>query len=273
MWEDENSGLTIAAPTFNATKVYDGANTVATVAAGELTGVAEGDIVTVNATATYDNADVGNGKTITVSYTLSGADAGKYSAPAPTLLTTGEITAKALTIAVPAVASKEYDGTTTATVTAGALTGVVGSDTVTVSATGTFADANVGAGKTVAVAYTLAGAQAGNYTLANDTATADITAIAIVGAELGLTAPVIGEAPVTSSITGTGYTGTVNWTGTLDGDGKFQSGQVYTATVTLTPATGYTLTGLLENSFTNTSGGTVTNAVDSATVTVTFTTL
>ena len=59
-----------------------------------------------------------------------------------------------------------------------ALVGVVAGDTVTLdtsSATGTFATAAVGTGKTVTVAgLTIGGADAGNYTLTQPTTTADI---------------------------------------------------------------------------------------------------
>ncbi|KFL42828.1 hypothetical protein CH76_10285 [Lysinibacillus sp. BF-4] len=57
--------------------------------------------MTVSAVATYDNANVGTGKTITVVYTLDGADAAKYAAPTNTVVTTGVIT-KATTPAAPA---------------------------------------------------------------------------------------------------------------------------------------------------------------------------
>ncbi|MDR2190015.1 MAG: YDG domain-containing protein [Candidatus Peribacteria bacterium] len=40
-----------------------------------------GDSVNVNATANYDTPNIGNNKQITVIYTISGADAGKYLAP------------------------------------------------------------------------------------------------------------------------------------------------------------------------------------------------
>ena len=64
-------------------------------------------------------------------------------------------------------ANKVYDGTTSATLTSCTLTGVVGGDVVSCTGTAAFATASVGAGKTVTVSgLTLAGAAAGNYTLA-----------------------------------------------------------------------------------------------------------
>jgi hypothetical protein len=71
--------------------VYNG-NTGATVTAGTLVGVASGETVTVSATATYNSATVGTGKTITVVYTLGGADAANYIKPID-YTATGTITA------------------------------------------------------------------------------------------------------------------------------------------------------------------------------------
>ena len=73
--------------------------------------------------------------------------------------------------------SRPYDGTTTATVTLG--TDKIGSDAVDASyAAAIFADKHVGTGKTVSVTgISIAGPDAGNYALANTTATttADIS--------------------------------------------------------------------------------------------------
>jgi hypothetical protein len=153
-----------------SSKVYDG-NTSAVVAVS-LAGVVSGDVVTGSATGTFDNKNVGTGKTVTVgTVTLVGADAGNYTAgTAPN--TTASITAMALTASATA-ANKIYDGNTTAVV-AITLGGVVSGDAVSGSTTGTFDTKNVGTAKPVTVgAVVLAGADAGNYsvgTAANPTA-------------------------------------------------------------------------------------------------------
>jgi hypothetical protein len=61
---------------------------------------------------------------------------------------------------------KVYDGTTTATLIGGALSGVMPGDSVTlIAGTGAFDDANAGIGKTVtASGYALSGTHGGNYT-------------------------------------------------------------------------------------------------------------
>ncbi|MBV5348209.1 filamentous hemagglutinin, partial [bacterium] len=160
--------LTAGTPTLTLSKVYDG-TTSAVVTPGTLTGVLAGDAsnVTLTATATYNNANVGTGKTITVVYALTGSAAGNYTAPANYVVTTGAVTAKSLTISGVSAANEVYDGTTTATLSGGTLSGVVGTDVVTITAgTGTFADKNVGTAKVVtATGYSISGAGAGNYTL------------------------------------------------------------------------------------------------------------
>src|SRR6185503_259064 len=86
------------------------------------------------------------------------------------LTVTGNITAN----------NKTYDGTTAATIATRTLSGVIGGDNVSLTGgTATFANKNVGAGKTVtATGLSLSGTAAGNYQLASTGAstTADITA-------------------------------------------------------------------------------------------------
>jgi hypothetical protein len=88
------------------------------------------------------------------------------------------ITPKALTVTGAVADNKVYDGTTDATITGATLVGIVSGDTVTIgSSTGTFANADVGTGKTVTADLTLSGADSDNYTLTQPTGlTADITA-------------------------------------------------------------------------------------------------
>jgi hypothetical protein len=89
------------------------------------------------------------------------------------------IAQKTLTVTATAD-NKVYDGTSDA-VAHLTVSGKIGADDVTASGTATFADKNVGTGKTVSVTgIALGGADAGNYVLTDTTATtADITARAI----------------------------------------------------------------------------------------------
>jgi len=162
-----------------ANKVYDG-TTTATVSAtsGDIVG---SDSVTISASGTFSDKNVGTGKTVTITGgALSGTDAANYTLQNTTGSANADITPKALSITGTTVANKTYDGTTNATVTPGTLSGFVGSETVSVaSTTGTFDNKDAGTGKTVTVAYTLSdgtnGGLASNYTLAGTTHSADIT--------------------------------------------------------------------------------------------------
>jgi multiple sugar transport system substrate-binding protein len=93
------------------------------------------------------------------------------------------ITAKGLTVSGLTASNKVYDRGSTAAITGtGALVGVISPDAVTLTGTaaGTFASANVGTGVPVAVSgLSLGGAQAGNYTLIQPTTTANITALGL----------------------------------------------------------------------------------------------
>ena len=91
---------------------------------------------------------------------------------------------------------------------------------------------------------------------------AAITLLAITG----VVAPVQDAVPVTTPIDTDQYTGTVAWSRT---PARFAAGAVYTATITLTAKTGWTLTGVAANSFT-VAGATAKNAVNAGTVAAVF---
>ncbi len=62
-------------------KVYDGTTTCEVLTHGNLMGVIGGDVVDVQATATYSRKERGTGITVTITYQLTGANAGNYVAP------------------------------------------------------------------------------------------------------------------------------------------------------------------------------------------------
>ena len=161
-------GLTVTATA--ADKEYDGAN-----AAGVtllVSGTVNRDEVRATAEkATFNNKDVGAGKPVTVTgITLSGAKAGNYVLANSTATSTGNITAKPVTVTFRAN-SKPFDRNVAAT---GEFTvdGKVSGDEVTVIAKSIFFnDANVGANKPVlASGISLKGSDQGNYRLTNTTA-------------------------------------------------------------------------------------------------------
>jgi len=175
--------LTIGAPSI-ASKVYDGTTTAGAVTAGALSGLVGSETLTVSgAAANYSSANVGSYASTAITYTLgngtNGGVASNYSLANGSA--TGAITAKSLSITTATIADKVYNASATSgTVTPGTLSGFVGSETVTVSsATGTYADANAGNGKTATITYVLAngtnGGLAANYSLASTNATGNIT--------------------------------------------------------------------------------------------------
>jgi filamentous hemagglutinin family protein len=70
---------------------------------------------------------------------------------------------------VGSTASKVYDGTTLASLSGGALVGVFGGDTVTLTQAGSFASKNVGTDIAVSASDSISGASAGDYTLVEPT--------------------------------------------------------------------------------------------------------
>jgi hypothetical protein len=165
-------GLSITAS--GMSKVYDG--TFAAMVTFT-TDALSGDVVAVSGNAVFGSKLVGTGKTVTVSgITLGSTDAGNYRVLDTTVATSADITSRPLTVSASA-ASKVYDGTTAAIVTL-TTDAVAGDDVTAGNTTATFANQNVGAGKTVSITgLSTSGGDAGNYTLVNATATAtaDIT--------------------------------------------------------------------------------------------------
>lgn len=83
----------------------------------------------------------------------------------------------------------------------------------------------------------------------------------------GVTAPVVGEKPVTAITEGKQFTGTVTWSPEVS---TFAASTVYTATITLTPKVGYKLDGVAANFFTVAGATSVSNEANSGVVTAVF---
>ncbi len=199
-------------------KVYDG-NATATVSTAGVTaavlqagGMVVGDSITIASTGTFRNAgntaddkNVGTAKTVALTYTLGGTDLGNYSVT-DQLTTTADITPKALSVSVSA-ANKVYNGNATAAPTLTITSGLVGSETLGVTSTASFADKNVGTAKTVTVdTVTLAngsnGGLATNYSLvAGQTTNADITPKALTASVTAANKVYNGNATAAASLT------------------------------------------------------------------------
>ncbi len=166
------------------TKTYDGLTT------SDETPIVDalqtGDAVTDAGIQTYDNKNVGVGKTVTPGATVinDGNSGANYSITYVDN-TTSEITSRDVAGTFTAN-DKVYDGDVDATVLTQSLIGVLVADQAEVSLSGgsaSFSDRHVGDGKTVtASGMTLSGAEAGNYNLTSVAiTTANITPLAITG--------------------------------------------------------------------------------------------
>ena len=205
------SGITASDKTYDAT-------TAATLGTGAVVygGLVSGDTLTGTYSGVFDNANVGTGKTVTITSSYGGADFNNYTIT-DQASTTADVTAKALT-ATASASNKVYDSSSAATTTL-TLSGFIGTETVTSTNSSTFNDKNVGTGKTVTVnSITLAdgtnGGLASNYSIATgQTTTADVTAKALTVS--GITAS---NKTYDGNTTATLNTGGVTYTGLIGGD-------------------------------------------------------
>lgn len=231
-----------------AGKDYDGSRSAA-VSGGALSGQIEpGDdvtLVTNGAKGQFADKHVGGNKTVTVSgYSLAGADSVYYDLVQPAL--TADIRVKEVAVTSAVIADKVYDGSVEAVLEAITLDWKAPVDDVDAdlaSAQAVFSDETVGSGKTVTITgLRLTGADAGNYRLASDVASAQ-GAILPAGA---VAAPK--ASPGTESIlSGTQVTLTVATSGaeiyyTVDGSSPDRSSFKYTGPIPVTGDPGDSVT-------------------------------
>jgi hypothetical protein len=95
----------------------------------------------------------------------------------------------------------------------------------------------------------------------------NMPAVINIAAIQGVTVPVNGEIPVTRITESSQYSGTVTWNGNPV---AFAASTQYTATITLTAKTGYTLQGVAANFFTVAGAATVSNSANSGVITAVF---
>jgi hypothetical protein len=160
-------------------KVYDGTlNATVTLSDNRLSGDVFTDSYTSNS---FTNKNVGTAKSVSVSgIFISGTNASDYTFNT-TASTTADITARPLTVSALGI-NNVYDGTTTPTASLSddRVSGDILTDT---DSTATFADKNVGTGKTISVSgISISGTDAANYTRNTSTSTsANITAQELTG--------------------------------------------------------------------------------------------
>jgi filamentous hemagglutinin family protein len=176
--------LTVSAA--GVSKVYDGlTNATATLSDNRIAG----DVLTLAGTASFADKNAATAKAVSVSgIAVTGTDAANYTFNA-TAATTADITVKQLTVTGVTASNKVYDGATATTVSAAgaAFAGIVAGDVVTTGVTGSFADKNVANGKSVALISNFTGADAANYSLAQQAGlTANITPASLTVSATGV---------------------------------------------------------------------------------------
>lgn len=179
----------ITAAASGGTQVYDGTRNAVVTLGGNI--VPGDQVVFGDASATMADKNVGTGKAVSVTgITLSGADAGNYVLASTSASTTTNVSAA--TLAVTATGGTQvYNASTAANVTLSS--NAIAGDSVSLSdAAATMADKNVGSNKAVSVTgLALSGADAGNYVLANTTASTTAT---VTPATLSVTASAANQA-------------------------------------------------------------------------------
>ena len=229
-------------------KTYNG-NTTAAINVGTLSGFVNSETVSATASGTFNNQNAGS-RTATASYTLVNGTglASNYSLANTTHSAT--IAQKALTVSGSTAAGKTYDGSTTAAINVGTLSGFVNSETVSATASGTFNNQNAGS-RTATASYTLVNGTglASNYSLANTTHSATIAQKALTATVAAPSKTYDGSTTASPTLTitsGLVGTETVKATGTA----SFNSKDVATAnlvTVNSTSLANGTNGGLASN--------------------------
>jgi len=222
--------LSIGSPAL-ASREYDGTTAPGALTIGTLAGLIGSETLGVTGSAAnYASANADTYAGVAITYTLAdgtgGGLAANYALAAGTA--TGVVTPKTLSIGSPALASREYDGTTAPGVlTTGTLAGLIGSETLGVTGSaanyaGTNADTYAGVAITYVLTDGTGGGLAANYALADSTATGVVTpkTLSIAGLTAspkiydGTPAVTVAGAPAYSGLAG-GETfpvaGTVAW--------------------------------------------------------------
>ncbi|MBU3658483.1 MAG: T9SS type A sorting domain-containing protein [Flavobacteriales bacterium] len=227
--------LTISGLT-GANKVYDANTTASSTGTPSLVGIVGGDVVTLSGSPSlmFANANVGTAKAITVTgYTLSGAQAARYTLTQPTGLT-GDITSKSLTITADGVTKTAGSPITGgAGSTAFSSSGLVGGQTIgSVTIAYGSAGAATGDGATHGVypnQVTASAATGGTFTASNYSITYVSGSITVEAAPASPTISVSGTLDGLSTTYGT-PSSTTNFT---------VSGAAMTTGITITPPTGF----------------------------------
>ena len=221
------TGLSVSTKTYDQSK----AATLSGVGSIGLSGEVAKDIGQVSAdtasmAAEFADANAGVGKAVTLTgLALTGSRAGNYELNAVSGLT-GTIQPISVTISGMSVADKVYDVSRNATVSGGAVSGVLSGDTVQIDVSGAtflFNTEDVGTGKAVAASgVALGGSSAINYTLS---AQPSLPTASITAAPLTISGVAIANKVYDGGTTAT-RTGTAALSGLVGGESLVLGGTV-----------------------------------------------
>ncbi|GHV28708.1 hypothetical protein AGMMS4952_13090 [Spirochaetia bacterium] len=275
----ESNGITAAPAVFAANTVYKAIVTLTVKTGFTFTGVAADSFIYTGSTV----SNTVNSGTVTVTFPATAAEGADTIINALSLDNLVTPPVKGVSQNTTAINTAQYtgtigwfenDGTTAAPAVFAANTVYKAIVTLTVKTGYTFT--GVGADSfahTGATSVTNA-ANSGTVTITfpvTAAAGAD-TIINALSLDSLVIAPVKGATQNTTAINTAQYTGTIGWfenNGITAAPAAFAANRVYKAVVTLAAKPGFTFTGVTADSFTY-SGATVTNAVDSGMVTITF---
>ena len=252
-------------------KVYN-AGTAASVTGGSLSGVLNGDSVTLSsANANFAGANVGTGIGVTTAYGISGTGAGNYTLAQPTGLS-ANITPASLSVTA-TNQSKVYGTTANLGTTGFTTSGLLGSDSVsgvTLSSTGAASTAGVNGGTPYALnASAATGSGLSNYTISYVAGGLTVTpaSLSVTGAS---TRNKVYDSTTAANVTGGSLSGLLNGDSvTLSAaNANFVSANVGTG---VGVATGYTLSGTGAGNYTLVQPAGLSANITPASLTVTAT--
>ena len=152
-------------------KIYDGTTTATTNLS--FSGLIGSETINNLNSSTFDNKNIGTGKTVTVNSIVltdgsNGGLASNYSISTGRT-TTANVSAKPVTVSGILASNKSYDGTTSVTLDTSNVSynGLVSGDDFSGTFSGIFADENVGTGRAVNITSSYSGDDIGNYNITN----------------------------------------------------------------------------------------------------------
>ena len=183
-----------------ANKTYDG-TTAASVTAGTLSGLVGNESLTLQANASFDSQNAGT-RTASIVYTLADGSGLASNYTVANASQGATISPRALSVAGAVVQAKTYDGTTSAQVIGGTLSGLVDGESLSLTLSASLDSKNAGL-RNATLHATLGDASglAANYTLADSRQTTTVSPLVLRVTGL-LANPKVYDASTSASLSG-----------------------------------------------------------------------